>query len=134
MHSLQGQAPKRNRQNGCGSVVQDEALHRQVRCDKRVYKKLLNLRSLSHHLLYLRGENRQSNVVGVTPLPGSTSEDVSQFGEQRHVGSWPNVQGHPPLPVARPMTGAKRLSMGRDTGSRWVHRLVRFVDSLEADF
>ena len=86
MHSLHGQATKRNRQNSRGSVVQYEALNRQMRCDKRVYKKLLNFRRLSHYLLHLRGENRQSNVVGITPLPGSTSEDVSQFGEQRHVG------------------------------------------------
>ena len=40
----------------------------------------------------------------------------------------PNVRDHRWLPVARPMPGAKRLSIGRDAGSHSVDRMVRLID------
>ena len=39
---------------------------------------------------------------------------------------FPNVRSHPRLPVARSMPGAKRPSMERDAGSRWVDCIVRY--------
>jgi hypothetical protein len=44
-----------------------------------------------------------------------------------------NVRDHRWLPVARPMPGAKRLSMGRDAGRCSVDRIVRIFHSEKAE-